>query len=137
VLILGGVALAAASVPASFPLLARETGNLANELLAMLADPDGAAEIGQRWIATAGHEREAKPLAAKIAKRLRTHGWRPGSTIEETRTALAMRIRHDFTHGETVDIEGWQMARTSVELCALAAARRAPDSMANHEPTPG
>jgi hypothetical protein len=126
VLILGGVAILTAALPISFPLLERETGDLADELLAMLADPEGAAAIGRRWIETAGPEKQ-KAVAAKIAKRLRTHGWEPGGTPEQMRDALAARIRHDFQHGEMVEVAGWQMSRTSAELCLLAAASGEPE----------
>ncbi|HEY4344509.1 MAG TPA: hypothetical protein VGN05_09210 [Parvibaculum sp.] len=128
-LILGGVAVAAAALPASFRLLERETGSLADELLAMLADPAGAAVIGRQLIETSGPEKQ-KAVAAKIAKRLRTHGWQPGGTPDEMRAALAARIRHDFEHGEMIDVAGWQMARTSAELCALAAVHHEPQHAA-------
>ncbi len=129
VLILGGVALAAAAVPASFRLFERESGSLADELLAMLADPAGAAVIGRQLIADTGPEKQ-KAVAAKIGKRLRTHGWQPGASPEEMHTALAARIRHDFERGEMVEVSGWQIARTSAELCALAALHHAPQHAA-------
>ncbi|MCE9649066.1 MAG: hypothetical protein K8R18_05500 [Parvibaculum sp.] len=129
VLILGGVAIVAAALPASFRLLERETGDLADELLAMLADPAGAAVIGRQLSSTVAPEKQ-KAVAAKIAKRLRTHGWQPGDTPEEMRAALAARIRHDFEHGEMVEVAGWQMSRTGAELCALAATRHEADHAA-------
>jgi len=129
VMILGGVALAAAAVPASFRLLERESGSLADELLAMLADPAGAAAIGRQLSRTPGLEKP-KAVAAKIGKRLRGHGWQPGASPEELHTALAARIRHDFEHGEMVELSGWQIARTSAELCALAAAHHEPQHAA-------
>lgn len=124
VLILGGVAIVAGALPASFRLLERETGSIADELLAMLADPEGAAAIGRRWAETSGPQKQ-KAVAAKIATRLGAHGWQPGGTPEQMRGALAARIRRDFENGEMVEVAGWQMSRTSVELCALAAAHSA------------
>lgn len=130
VMILGGVALAATAVPASFRLLERESANLADELLAMLADPAGAAAIGRQLATAAAGVEKQKAVAAKIGKRLRSHGWRPGASPEELHTAIAARIRHDFEHGEMVEVSGWQIARTSAELCALAAAHHAPQHAA-------
>lgn len=129
VMILGGVALVAAAVPASFRLFEHEQGSLADELLAMLADPAGAAAIGRQLPTAAGPEKQ-KAVAAKIGKRLRSHGWQPGASPEELHTALAARIRHDFEHGEMVEVSGWQIARTSAELCALAAAHHEPQHAA-------
>jgi hypothetical protein len=129
VLILGTVAIVAAALPASFRLLERETGDLADEMLAMLADPAGAAVIGRQLNGTMAPEKQ-KAVAAKIAKRLRTHGWQPGGTPEEMRAALAARIRHDFEHGEMVEVAGWQMSRTGAELCSLAATRHEADHAA-------
>ncbi|MDR3499329.1 MAG: hypothetical protein P4L72_08895 [Parvibaculum sp.] len=124
-LILGGVAAAAAALPGSLAFIEHESGTVADDLISMLSDPQGAAEIGQRWVEAAGREPNTQALAHKIAKRLRAHGWHPGAAPEEMRAALAARIRHDFEHGDMVDVSGWQISRTSAELCALAAANRA------------
>ncbi len=129
VLILGAVAVAASALPGSLAFIERESTTVGDELVAMLADPQGAAEIGQRWIDAAGHEPDGRAFAHKIAKRLRAHGWRPGDAPEEMRAALAARIRHDFQHGDTVDVSGWQISRTSAELCALAATHRTPEAV--------
>lgn len=119
-LILGGVAVATAAVPASFRLFEHEAESTIDELLAMLSDREGAAMIGRRWLETTGQEKQ-KTVAAKITKRLRTHGWQPGNTPQALHEALGSRIRHDFEHGDMVEVSGWQLSRTSVELCVLAA----------------
>jgi hypothetical protein len=125
VLILGGVAVAAAALPGSLAFIERGSNVVADDLVAMLADPDGAADIGQKWIDAAGHEPDGQAFAHKIAKRLRAHGWRPGDAPETMHAALAARVRHDFQHGDMVEVAGWQISRTGAELCALAATRRA------------
>src|SRR5690606_22283726 len=81
-IVLAGSALAAAALPASLIFIERENGNLAGELVAALADPEGAAGIGRIWIASLEREVAAPVLAHKIAKRLRAHGWVPGDTPE-------------------------------------------------------
>ncbi|HEX7775865.1 MAG TPA: hypothetical protein VF449_04995 [Parvibaculum sp.] len=125
VLILSGVALAAAALPGSLALIERGGAAVADDLLSMLADPEGAARIGQQWIEAAGHEPDGRAFAQRIAKRLRAHGWHPGDAPEAMHAALAARVRHDFQHGDMVEIAGWQISRTGAELCALAATHRA------------
>jgi hypothetical protein len=126
VLILGAVAVAAAALPGSLAFIEHESNAVADDLVALLADPEGAAAIGRRWIDDAGHEPDAGIFARKLAKRLRAHGWHPGDAPEEMRAALAARVRHDFQHGDMVEVSGWQISRTGVELCALAATHHGP-----------
>lgn len=132
-IVLAGSALAAAALPASLIFIERENGNLAGELVAALADPEGAAGIGRIWIASLEREVAAPVLAHKIAKRLRAHGWVPGDTPEKLHAALAARVRRDFTRNEMASIHGWQIARTSAELCALAALSLDTGRKADHE----
>ena len=123
-IVLTGSALAATALTVSLPFIERESANLADELMATLTDPEGAAEIGRIWLASFEHETSASVLAHKIAKRLRAHGWKPGDTPEKLHAALTVRIRHDFAQGEMIAIHDWQIARTGAELCALTALSR-------------
>lgn len=136
ILVLAGVAGAAAALPATLLLVERNPENLADELLGALADPRGAAGIGRRWMETSGYTHTEPALAGKIAKRLRAHGWRPGDAPERMRAALAARLRHEFEHDVLVDVAGWRITRTSAELCALAAAHDAANLAPEH-PTEG
>lgn len=120
-MILGGVAAIAAALPTTLVIVEREKGDTASGLMFLLADPVGAAEIGRRWIAATGREPDGAALAQKIGKRLRAQGWRPGDDPETMRTALAAQIRSEFVRDDLVDVEGWQLARSSAELCAVAA----------------
>ncbi len=120
-LVLAVAGAAAAALPAAFIAIERESGDTTDQLLSMLSDPAGAAEIGRRWAASTKREHNAAALAQKIAKRLRAHGWRPGDDAELMRAALAARVRHEFARDDLVDIEGWQVTRTDAELCMLAA----------------
>lgn len=121
-IVLAGAALAAAALPAALPLLDRERQTLADELIATLADPARAAEVGRQWMVSTERGGNASIFAQKIAKRLRSHGWRPGDPTDVTRTAIGARVRDEFRHDDMVEISGWQISRTEAELCALAAA---------------
>jgi len=80
VLILGGVAVAAAALPGSLAFIERGSNVVADDLVAMLADPDGAADIGQKWIDAAGQAPARPWLASRRRARddaCRTRGPRP------------------------------------------------------------
>lgn len=136
ILVLAGVAVAAAALPATLVLIERDPENLSGELLLALADPRGAAEIGRRWMETTRYTHTEPALAGKIAKRLRAYGWRPGDTPDRMHAALAARVRHEFEHDVLVDVAGWRITRTSAELCALAAVHGAANLAPEH-PTEG
>lgn len=120
-LLLGGTALVALSIPASIAYLgAKGEDEIEASLLSLLADQPGAAEIGRQWQAKTGGSMNARNVALRIAKRLHAHGWRPGVEADVAHKALAARVRKDFAQNDVVDIEGWHLSRTSAELCLLA-----------------
>lgn len=121
-LVLTGVGLAAAALPAALPLFDRERTTLAEELIATLTDPARAAEIGRQWMVSTERSGNPSVFAQKIAKRLHARGWHPGDPTDVTRAAIGERVRYEFRHDDMVDIAGWQISRTEAELCALAAA---------------
>jgi hypothetical protein len=125
-LILAGVAAATAALPAAFIATRDRTENLPEEILSLLSDRAGAAEIGRRWMAATGRPQEASALAQKIAKRLRANGWRADGDGESLHAAMAAQIRQEFRRDDLIDIAGWQITRTSAELCALAAVAEQP-----------
>lgn len=120
-LILAGVATATAALPTVFIATRDRTENLPEEILSLLSDRAGAAEIGRRWMTATGRPQEASALAQKIAKRLRANGWRADGDGESLHAAMAAQIRQEFRRDDLIDIAGWQITRTSAELCALAA----------------
>jgi len=121
VMILGGVALVAGALPASFHLFEPDNGTLADKLASLLTDKEGAARLGVLLMQVHSLPRETETIAANIGRRLKSTGWTKDGTPAELRDALAARIRQDYVHGDMVDLSGWQLARTSAELCALAA----------------
>jgi hypothetical protein len=121
VLILGGVAIVAGAVPASFSYFEPDSDQLADNLVSLLGDRKAAARLGLLWAENGGKPREPKAIAATIAKRLQPLGWSRSSTPEATRDAIAARIRQDYARNDMISVAGWQLARTGAELCALAA----------------
>lgn len=121
VMILGGVALVAGALPASFHLFEPDNGTLADKLMSLLTNKEGAARLGVLLMQVHSLPRETEAIAATIERRVQSTGWTKDGTPAELRDALAARIRQDYVHGDMVDLSGWQLARTSAELCALAA----------------
>ena len=120
-LILGGVAIVAGALPVSFLALEPDNSHFANDLMSLLAEPDAAARLGTEWRKVATIAREPAVIASSIGKRLNPHGWHNQGTPEELREALKAAIVRDYANNDMVSIGGWQIARTSAELCALAA----------------
>lgn len=120
-LILGGVAIVAGALPASFLALEPDNSHFANDLMSLLAEPEAAARLGNEWRKVTAMAREPDVIAASIGKRLNPHGWHSQGTPEELREALKTAIIRDYANNDMVSIGGWQIARTSAELCVLAA----------------
>ncbi|MES1991667.1 MAG: hypothetical protein V4441_12050 [Pseudomonadota bacterium] len=121
ILILGGVALAAAVLPLAFPRFEPDSRALALALAGLFVDMDAAARLGREWRLKSTGPSEPHVIAASIGKRLVPQGLTNGSSSDELRAALIARIRQDYAANDMVGISGWQLARTSAELCALAA----------------
>ena len=129
ILLLGGTAVAALAIPLSLTQFAHEdAAQIEASILSLLSDQPGAAEIGQLWRDKTNSSADAKAVAGRIAKRLRAFGWRPGANAEAAHKALAARVRRDFVEGDMIEIEGWQLSRTSAELCLLASLHLDPKS---------
>ena len=77
-------------------------------MLDLLPDRDAAARLGQSWV-----DREhPQPIAVLNSLRQRLSGGDAGK--------LRDAIAEDYRDGAVVKVEGWQIARTQAELCALA-----------------
>jgi len=121
VLILGGVAIVASALPAAFHTFEPDNGALADRLATLLADKHAAARLGALLADAVNLPRETDAIAAGIGIRLTSVGWHRDGTPDELRDALAASVRQDYVKGDMVSLSGWQLARTSAELCALAA----------------
>jgi len=100
--------LAGAAVLALLPRHGFAAIDQSEALLALLPDRAAAAQLGQIWV-DRQHPR-ADAVLASLQQRLN------GADAAKLRDAVA----EDFRCGAVVKIEGWQIARTQAELCALA-----------------
>ena len=77
-------------------------------MLSLLPDRNAAAKLGEAWVQL-GHQRP-ETILESLQRRLN------GGDTGKLRDAMA----EDFRNGAVVKVEGWQIARTQAELCALA-----------------
>ena len=122
IVILGSAALLAAAVPAA--LFGRDPKSLAldsDTFLRLLADPQAAAKLGEIWFAESRPAETRAVYEARLARRLRAHGWSPAASPELAARALAAATRADYLGDRMVAIEKWHFSETEADLCALAA----------------
>ena len=113
ILILGGVAIVTAALPIAYTQMEPDNHGLADMLMALLADPDAAARLGRAW--------QASHNVPRDKKRLTPFGWYNGGTEQDLRASLVKSVRHDYASNDMIGVGDWQLTRTSLELCALAA----------------
>jgi len=90
-------------------------------LLSLLDDRQNAAAIGSAWLDQDGEKPRAPgALVASLTETLRQQGWNGGTDREALRGKLAAAVQADYRAGAVVTVEGWQIAKTQAELCALA-----------------
>jgi hypothetical protein len=77
-------------------------------MLALLPDRNAAAKLGATWVQQ--ERKQPSEVLQSLQHRL------SGDDAGKLRDAIA----EDFHSGAVVKIEGWQIARTQAELCALA-----------------
>ena len=74
-----------------------------------------AVKLGAQWIAQ--ERAEPEQILDSLQRKLR---WSADADTTTFRRNLANAIADDFHNGEVVKVEGWQLAKTHAELCALA-----------------
>ena len=84
------------------------TADQTETLLTLLPDRNAAAKLGSTWV-----QKERKQPGEVLQSLQQRLG---GGDAGKLRDAIA----EDFRSGAVVKIEGWQIARTQAELCALA-----------------
>ena len=93
-----------------FPQLARASEVEGKDaLLSLLEDRKSAATLGGLWM------KENAPQPGEVLARLQARLGAAGDA-----EALRRAVTEDFRTGTVVTIEGWQIAETQAELCALA-----------------
>ena len=85
--------------------------------------PAAAGEIGRRYLAglkaKPNREELAHSLAAELDKRPTPVG--RGQAVRTVAARVAAAVRAEYTAGETVEVDGWVLARTEARLYALRA----------------
>jgi hypothetical protein len=109
--VLAGAAVFMLSPRLAFAALNDQTA----ALLALLPDRDPAAKLGARWVQQ--DHKEPGEILESLQQRLH---WSPDADGTTFRHNLANAIADDFRSGAVVKVEGWQVAETQAELCALA-----------------
>ena len=90
-------------------------------LLGLLDDRPAAALLGSSWLKqTNGELSPPAAIVDRLTQGLRQQGWTGRTDNEELRRRLSAAVQQDFRTGAVVTIDGWQIARTQAELCALA-----------------
>lgn len=92
----------------------------AARLSCLFRHPEGAAQLGQRYLETTADKPDIMRLVELIGKHLELESGPIHKVPEdELRASLARRIRTDFSRGNTVALDGWVLSVTEARLCAL------------------
>lgn len=92
--------------------------------LAAALGPRGSVEaIGRAYLEEAGGAFDADTTKASLARRLDAQGidWHAAS-VRRLARGLGAIVEADLRESRVVTVDGWVMARTEVEVCALYAA---------------
>jgi hypothetical protein len=84
-----------------------------------LADVEGAHVIGEAYLDAVPEEADVTLMLELLEASLGVQADSPPRAA--LRARLQDRIRHDFERDETIQLDGWILARTEARLCALAA----------------
>lgn len=83
------------------------------------ADRGSARRVGKAYLATGPQERDVGEIHKALARRLGADA----ASLDDQ--ALAARVDHavsdDFARYQTVELHGWVMSKTELQLCALVA----------------
>ena len=111
--------LAASALVAFLPGRAfASEGDMTEALLSLLEDRKTAAALGAIWLKSANQPRSS--LLDTLLGRLRSQGWTGDADRGTLRNAMTASVADDYRTGDMIAIDGWQVAKTQAELCALA-----------------
>jgi hypothetical protein len=118
--VLAGLAAIASGI--GLPASAARAGeaNATEVLLSLLDDRAKAAAVGSAWLRSNAAAPAPDAVLNGLTESLRQQGWDGGIDRDDLRVRLAAAVQADFRNGATVSVEGWEIARTQAELCALA-----------------
>jgi hypothetical protein len=115
----GACALAFAVNGTALPAFASEP-TAKQALLSLLSDQSKAAVIGSAWVQQNHQNPKPDSVMNDLAISLHQQGWAGNLDVNDLRTKFAGAVQADYRNGNVVTIQGWQIARTQAELCALA-----------------
>jgi hypothetical protein len=92
--------------------------NTSNALLGLLDDRQTAAALGALWLRNS--QQQPGAVLESLQSRLSGQGWSGAADTDQLRQAFAAAVTDDFRTGDMIVLQGWQVARTQAELCALA-----------------
>lgn len=88
-------------------------GELKRSLLELFTDQNSSRLLGKRYLDLYPHHRARAILLGKRIQSLQPQ------TSTDLKRMLSRQRESDFQNGETVLVDGWLLARTEVEACAL------------------
>jgi hypothetical protein len=115
-----GLLAASAAFPALPQQAHADTADVTETLLSIIDDRRSAATLGQIWIRADHPHASPAGVVSRLTATLQAQGWSGSKDTAELRQRFNEAVRADYNNGETVAVEGWQIARTQAELCALA-----------------
>jgi hypothetical protein len=81
----------------------------------LFSDPQGAREIGRRYLALFPEAADLQDFKNSLLPE------DEGNSPDRIRARLAELRRSDFAAGRTIVLDGWILARSEVQACALLA----------------
>lgn len=99
-------------------------GRLA-ERLAALVDPESARVVGHAYLRAHSDRLAPGELLRSLRSRLPPDPLRGSRdrSLFAFEHEVGRAVREDFANGNTVQVNGWVLARTEVEICALICSR--------------
>ena len=90
----------------------------AETLLSILGDRKAAVAFGAAWLTQDAQQPHA--VLAALQLRMQKLGWRGEADAERLRGLFNTAVADDYRTGTMVAIDGWMVAESQAELCALA-----------------
>ena len=90
----------------------------AETMLSILGDRKAAAAFGAVWLVQGTRQPDA--VLAALQARLRKLGWMGEAEADHLRGLFNAAVADDYRTGSMVTVDGWLVAESQAELCALA-----------------
>lgn len=116
-----GLALASSGLLPALNALAQVSNSATDPMLAAVADPAAAVDLGRAYLAAYPAEADAQLLRGLLRQTL----FADLPTTAEHGNAfcqgLVSTLSDEYISGEVIDLDGWQISRGEARLYALAA----------------